>query len=186
MAVNDAGELDVAADGRVVADFAGGLVTRHRARRRPSLPGSKRLYKPRFNGTSVAAVERTSFSGTVRPSVLDPGATAPRPVGVRTSDIVTLDANDQGVAWIGNGCVLFAPTGSSAPTEPPVGPCPRAEVTLDGADQTLHGRSVRMVATCVAAPASGCVGRATLRFHGVAGHGRFDARPAPARSSRCG
>ncbi len=175
MAVNDAGELDVAADGRVVADFAGGLVTQAPGAAKTVLAGSKRLYKPRFNGASVAAVERTSFSGTVRPSVLDPGATVPRAVGVRTSDIVTLDGNDQGVAWIGNGCVLFAPTGSGAPSEPPAGPCPRAEVTLDGADQTLHGRSVRMVATCVAAPASGCAGRATLRFHGVAGHGRFDA-----------
>src|SRR4051812_15264580 len=35
MAVDDAGELDVAADGRVVADFAGGLVTQAPGRRRP-------------------------------------------------------------------------------------------------------------------------------------------------------
>ena len=118
--------------------------------------------------------------------MLDPGATAPRPVGVRTSDIQTLAANAQGVAWIGNGCVLFAPTGGAAPTEPPAGPCPRAEVALDAVDHTLHGRSVRMLATCIAAPASGCHGRATLHFHGVAGRAPSAPPPAPGRSSRSG
>jgi hypothetical protein len=174
MAVSDPGELDVAADGRVVVDYRNGLVSAAPGVPKATLPGSKRLFKPRFTGAAVAAVERTSFFGTVRPVVLDPGAAAPRPVGVPTGDIQTLDGNDQGVAWIGNGCVLFAAAGSSAPSEPPAGPCPRAEVQLDGADQTLRGRRVRMVATCVAAPASGCVGRARLRFHGAAGSAPFD------------
>jgi hypothetical protein len=172
MAVSDPGGIDVAADGRVVADYRNGLVSAAPGVPKATLPSSKRLFLPQFTGSAIAAVERSTF-GAVRPSVLGPGATAPRPIGVLTSDIQALDANDQGVAWIGNGCVLFAPAGTSASTEPPVGPCPRAEIQVDGADQTLRGRTVRMAATCLAAPASGCDGRATLRFRGAAGSAPF-------------
>jgi hypothetical protein len=181
MAVSEPGELDVAADGRVVADYRNGLVSAAPGVPKATLPGSRLLYKPRFTGPAIAAVERTRFVGSVRPVVLDPGATAPRAIGVNTGDIQTLDGNDQGVAWIANGCVLFAPTGSGTPSGPPAGPCPRAEVQLDSADHTLHGRSVRMVAACLAAPPAGCKGSATLRFHGIAGRGRFSIPEADIR-----
>jgi len=87
LSVSNPGELDVAPDGRVVADFDGGLVTQAPGTARTVLAGSKRLYKPRFNGTSVAALERTSSFGAVQPVVLDPGATTARAIGVHTSDI---------------------------------------------------------------------------------------------------
>jgi hypothetical protein len=172
MSVNDPGGMDVAADGRVVADFRNGLVSAAPGVPKATLAGSKSLFLPQFAGAGIAAVERSTF-GAVRPAVLDPGATKPRRVGPLTGDIQTLDASDQGVAWVGNGCVLFAPAGGSAPAEPPAGPCPRAEAQLDGADHTLRGRTVRMTATCLAAPASGCAGRATLRFRGSGGSARF-------------
>jgi hypothetical protein len=177
MSVSDPGGIDVAADGRVVADYRNGLVSAAPGVPKATLAGSKRLFLPQFTGSSIAAVERSTF-GAVRPAVLDPGATAPRAIGVLTADIQTLDGNDQGVAWVGNGCVLFAAAGSGTPAEPPAGPCPRAEVEVDGADQTLHGRSVRMEAMCLAAPAPGCAGRATLRFRGTAGSAPFAAAAA--------
>jgi hypothetical protein len=172
MSVSDPGGIDVAADGRVVADYPNGLVSAGPGVPKATLPGSRSLFLPQFTGSAIAAVERTR-SGAVRPSVLDPGATAPRPIGVLTSDIQTLDANEGGVAWIGNGCVLFAPAGSGRPSGPSAGPCPRAEVQLIGADEKLHGRAVRMVASCLAAPPSGCEGRATLRFRGSGGSAPF-------------
>jgi hypothetical protein len=172
MSVSDPGGIDVAADGRVVADFRNGLVSAAPGVPKATLPGSRKLFLPQFAGPSIAAVERSTF-GAVRPAVLDPGATAPRPIGVLTADIQTLDANDQGVAWVGNGCVLFAPVGGSAPTEPPAGPCPRAEVQVDGTDHTLHGRTVRLAATCLAAPASGCRGESILRFRDSGGSADF-------------
>jgi hypothetical protein len=173
MSVDDPGGIDVAADGRVVADFRNGLVSAAPGVAKATLPGSRQLFLPQFTGPAIAAVERSRF-GAVRPAVLDPGASMPRPIGVLTADIQTLDGNDRGVAWIGNGCVLFAPSGGSAPTEPPAGPCPRAEVEVDGVDQRLRGRTIRMVATCLAAPASGCQGRVILHFRGAAGSARFD------------
>ena len=176
MPVNDPGGIDVAADGRVVADYRNGLISAAPGVPKATLPGSRSLFLPQFTGSAIAAIERTR-SGSVRPSVLDPGATAPRPIGVLTSDIQTLDANDGGVAWLGNGCVLFAAASSARPSGPPAGPCPRAEVQLVGSDQKLHGRTVRMTAVCVAAPPSGCVGRATLRFRGSGGSARFDVAP---------
>jgi hypothetical protein len=172
MSVSDPGGIDVAADGRVVADFRNGLVSAGPGVPRATLAGSKSLFLPQFAGAGIAAVERSRF-GAVRPAVLDPGAAAPRPIGVSTADIQTLDANDQGVAWVGNGCVLFAPAGGSAPAEPPAGPCPRAEVEVDGTDHTLHGRTVRLRVTCLAAPASGCSGETSLRFRGSGGDAGF-------------
>jgi hypothetical protein len=85
-------------------------------------------------------------------------AAAARPLSVPSFEIADLDADERGVTWIGNGCVLYAPVAAPAPAEPPAGPCPRAEVALERVDTKLHGRTVRLRLACVAAPAGGCRG----------------------------
>jgi hypothetical protein len=168
--------FDVAADGRVVAESDKGLVAAAPGVPRATLAGGRHLFLPRFAGARVAAVQ-TRGAGLLRPVVLDPGARAPRPVGVQTFDFNSLDADAQGVAWVGNGCVLYAPVGATAPAALPPGPCPRVEVVVDPASDAMHGRSVRLAVTCVAAPAGGCRGTVRLGLRGPAGHGRFAVAP---------
>jgi hypothetical protein len=181
VAVRDSSALvvDVTPNGRVVADSDRGLLTAAPGAPTTVLPGSADLYYPRFAGASVAALQRGRF-GAVRPAVLDPGASAPRAVGVPSFTIDSLDAGDAGVAWLGNGCVLFAATTGAAPAEPPAGPCPRAEVALTRVDGRLHGRVVRLRFACVAAPVAGCGAKAALRLHGVIGRKQFHAAPGTA------
>jgi hypothetical protein len=174
-AVRDPGApmLDLAPDGHVVV--SGGLDGLYTAPPRRQLPGSRSLFNPRLAGPAVAAIERVGNEADSRPAVLDPGATAPRPVGVVSQSVEMLDADAQGLAWVANGCVLYAPVGATAPAEPPAGPCPRAEAAISRWPFTLHGRTLRFEVRCVAATSSGCTGATTLRLrhHGFAGRGAF-------------
>jgi hypothetical protein len=165
-------ELALAPDGHAVAESGSGLFTVAPGGPMTPLAGSEFMLRPRLAGAAVAALDRTRL-GAVRPAVLDPGSATPRPLGVQSFDARDIAANDRGVAWIAHGCVLFAPLDGAAPAEPPAGPCPRSEASVDSLENTLHGRTVRLQATCVAAPASGCRGTVALRRHGVVGRKRF-------------
>jgi hypothetical protein len=175
--VDLATEFDLAADGRVVADdsdssvftFAPGMPRR-------GLSGTDSMRAPRFAGAAVAGVEDT-LRGPAQPVVLDPGSRTPRPVGVGSASIDELDADDHGVAWIANHCVVYAPLDATAPDALPPGPCPRVEAEVEGASMTLRGRRLRLVATCIAAPAGGCTGTVKVHLfdHGIVGRGRFHA-----------
>ena len=169
-------ELALAPDGHVVAESGHGLFTVAPGRPAQRLAGSRSMLRPRLAGTAVAALERTRL-GAVRPAVLDPGSTIARPLGIQTFDARDIAADDRNVAWIAHGCVLVAPLGAAAPSAPPAGPCPRSEATVDSFENTLHGRIVRLRATCVAAPAGGCRGSLVLRRHGVVGRARFHVAP---------
>lgn len=166
-------DVDLAPDGRAVADFDVGLVTIAPGEPRAVVPGSggHSLSKPQFAGSHIGALEQTGF--IVRPVVLDPGAAQPRAVGSPSAAFGAFASDERGFAWIANGCVLYAPVDGAPPSEPPDGPCPRAEVTIEDADQILRGRRVRLEVTCVAAPAPGCLGSLVLRNRGIAGRGRF-------------
>ena len=174
-------ELALAPDGQVVAESGTGLFTVAPGRPATPLPGSEFMLRPRLAGAAVAAFERTRL-GAVRPAVLDPGATIPRPLGIQSFDARDIAADDRGVAWIAHGCVLFAPLGSTAPSEPPAGPCPRSEASVDSFENTLHGRIVKLQAMCVAAPAGGCRGTVALRRHGIVGRARFHVAPGRKRT----
>ncbi|HEX5620775.1 MAG TPA: hypothetical protein VFX51_20305, partial [Solirubrobacteraceae bacterium] len=150
-------ELALAPDGHVVVESGTGLFTVAPGGPATPLPGSGFMLRPRLAGAAVAALERTRL-GAVRPAVLDPGSATPRPLGTQSFDARDIAADDRGVAWIAHGCVLFAPIGGTAGSEPPAGPCPRSEATVDSLENALHGRTVKLVATCVAAPARGCRG----------------------------
>jgi hypothetical protein len=166
-------DFDLAPDGTVVADAAGGLATAAPGRPRTRVPRSDGLFEPLFAGSRITAIQ-SSPDTLLRPVVLDP---APRPVGVQTLDIPAIDADANGVAWIANGCVLYAPIGAATPSEPPDGPCPRVEVDVTSYDQTLRRRRLRAFVTCIAAPASGCNGTLSLHQRGVVARARFHADP---------
>jgi len=172
----DAEELDLAPDGRVVVDVEGKLVTAAPGQVRTALPGA--FTTPRFAGDRIGALEPTRFDAT-RPVVLDGGV--PRALGVPSTDLEELTGNAGGFAWIANGCVLYAPVDGAPAAEPPDGPCPRSEVVFEETDQILHGRRVRIAVTCIAAPAPGCRGSVMLRDRRIAGRGRFSV---PAGATR--
>ena len=174
-------ELALAPDGHAVAESGTGLFTVAPGGPMTPLAGSEFMLRPRLAGAAVAGLDRTRL-GAVRPAVLDPGSATPRPLGVQSFDARDIAANDRGVAWVAHGCVLFAPLGGSAPAEPPAGPCPRSEASVDSLENTLHGRTVKLQATCVAAPASGCRGTVALRRHGVVGRTRFHIAPGRTRT----
>jgi hypothetical protein len=164
----DVEELDLAPDGRLVADADGRLLTAAPGVPRSRLPGAAGhdLTVPRFAGDRVAALERLAAEVT-RPVLVGPAG--PAVLGTPSAGREQLAADARGAAWIADGCVLYAPLDGPPPTEPPAGPCPRAQVQLEEADQRLRGRRLRIVVTCVAAPPSGC--RGTLALH------RFSGRP---------
>jgi hypothetical protein len=167
--------LDVAADGRIVTDGDDvGVYTIMPSGLRQGVPDGEFLENPHFAGSSIAAVEETP-SGHDRPVVLAPDVIHPRAIGLPSLTIELVDADDRGVAWIANGCVLYATLDAVAPAEPPRGPCARAEVAVDNTSFTLRGRRLRLVADCIAATAAGCGGTVTARDPGIVGRGAFHA-----------
>jgi hypothetical protein len=168
------GDLDLAPDGRLVAEVDGRLLSVAPGTAEAVLPGSAglALSAPRFAGAGIGALELTPVDAK-RPVVFDPGAAAPRVLGTPSTAFGEFAADDRGFAWIANGCVLYAPAGGAPATEPPEGPCPRSEVVFEETDQILHGRRIRIAVTCIAAPAAGCRGSVMLRDGRIAGRGRF-------------
>jgi hypothetical protein len=169
--------LDVAADGRIVADGDDvGVFTVMPSGLRQGVPDGEFLENPRFAGDAIAAIEETAAE-TDRPVVLTPGAIHPRAVGLPSSVIEVMDADAAGMAWIANGCVLYAPIDAVAPAEPPPGPCARAEMDVETVSSTLRGRTLRLVAHCIAATAAGCDGTVTVHEPGIVGRGAVHVAP---------
>jgi hypothetical protein len=167
-------DLDLRPDGRVVAAVDGRLLTVAPGEPRSVLGGDAAhpLSAPRFAGDRLVALAGDGFE-IQRPVVLDPGAATPRVVGTPSTALEALAANEHGLAWLANGCVMFATLDAATPAETPAGPCPRAEVTLEEGDQVLRGRTVRILVGCVTAPAAGCRGTVQLRDGRIVGRGRF-------------
>lgn len=171
---NDTSTLDLAANGALAFDGEAGVLTVMPNGLRQGVPDGDFLSRPAFAGDALAAVETIGFDAS-RPVVLAPGAIHPRPVGLPSLSIDEIDADAQGVAWEANDCVLYATLDTVAPAEPPTGPCPVAEVGVENGGETVHGRRLRLVATCIAARAAGCVGTATIHLvrGGVIARGTF-------------
>jgi hypothetical protein len=166
-------DIDVAPDGRLVIATGAGLRFVS-----PGAPveigpgGEYQFARPRLVGDRVVVAERVGIYGQ-RPAVLDPATGGQHAAGVPSTEFETLAASEHGVAWLANGCVLFARLDDAPAHEPPAGPCPRAEAVIEDGDQVLRGRTLRLSVTCVAAPASGCRGTALVRDGGIVGRGRF-------------
>jgi hypothetical protein len=159
--------VDVAADGRLVTDTPDGLVALRPGTAPQPLPGTEAVNRPRFAGTAVAAIhEHIPFSD---PVLLAPDG-ARLLLGGPTRVVTHHAADAQGVAWIANGCVRYAPIAGAPPPVPPAGdPCPATEISLPLIDSSpLRGRSVRVRVTCIATPTDAC--RGTLLIKRGLGH----------------
>jgi hypothetical protein len=164
---------DLAPDGHVVAEGNRGLFTAGAGQPRRALSGGEFMTFPTFAGAAVAGFDRAD-AGTLTPAVVDPGAGQARAIGVPSFETFAIAADAETVAWIAHGCVLSSPVAGPTPQEPPAGPCPRSEASVDNFDTVMKGRRVRLVVRCVAAPASGCRGTVVVRHRGSnAGHKRF-------------
>jgi hypothetical protein len=172
-------DLDLASNGRVVAAVDGRLLTAAPGEAPHPVAGTagRDLYAPRLVGRRIVALATTRF-GARRVVVLDPRRRKLRRIGPPSTAIEAITAGARSVAWLANGCVIAARLWDGPFRSPPRGPCPRAEAFLDESDQLLHGRTVRVVVTCVAAPRPGCRGVVQLRRSGfgrepILGRGRF-------------
>jgi hypothetical protein len=151
--------LDVSTDGRLVTATERGLVTLGAGAAR--LPGTRGLSSPRFAGGAIAAVRSTPVGSRV--FLLRPDGSRPA-LGGPTAIVDDLAADDQGVAWIGNGCIRYAPiAGGPVPAPPPDAPCPHTEIGLYAIDSSrLRDRTVRVRVRCIAAPSDACRGTLLL------------------------
>ena len=165
--------LDLAADGRIATTVEGGIVTASPGAPQQTLARSTRMTLPHFAGGSIAAVDdargRLSLIGR------DGKATA---LGPRSEIHTDVEADEQGVAWLFNGCLRYQPLGASAP-QPKANPCPTSEVALwgIGPNSKLRGSTATAQIKCVASVSGRCRGRLLARSdidQPIAGRGRFD------------
>lgn len=171
--------IDLSPAGHVVAAADGRLLTFGPGTPQAVVPGGDMFSFPRFAGERIAALEEARFDAH-RPVLLDPR----QPLGAPSTAFRAFAADARGVAWIANGCVLYAALSGPAAAGPAGGRCPAAEVRVEEGDQILRGRRLRVSVTCVAAPASGCRGTVILRRGGrVAGRGRFELRAGTRRTA---
>jgi hypothetical protein len=174
----DDGHIDLRPDGRAIAALDDRLLTVAPGAPPASVEGDFRW--PRFSGDGVAVLKGRG-TRVATPTLLAPDGTA-RALGSPSSEAGRLDADDRGVTWIANGCVLYAARDTAPPAEPPAGLCPRSEVLLGEGGQTLRGRRVRVRVTCVAAPAAGCIGTVLLGRRGRLGRRAFHLASGTART----
>jgi hypothetical protein len=172
------GQVVAVLDGRLVAASPGGTL-----RELPGAEGALEFSSPRFAGERVAVLAGGPFD-TLRPFIADPAAGTRRPIGPPSTELASMDAGEGTVAWLANGCVIAMEADDPSSPDPlPPGPCPRAEVLVEEGDQVVRGRALRVVVTCVAAPA-GCRGTALLGRGGWAGRGGFRVAVGERESAR--
>jgi hypothetical protein len=161
-------DVDLAPDGRLVAAVKGRLVQLAPGAPAATVPGaaSRTLASPVFAGASVAALEAGRF-GASRPVLV--GA-APRVLGEPSTRLDAIDAEDDQVVWLANGC-LHADV--PAPAAAPPAACPSAEVAFHDPGGRLRGRSLRTRVACVSAAAGVCSGTVVVPTGAGAGRASF-------------
>ena len=172
------GGLDLQPDGRIAVNSRRGIDLAGLTQPVSNLANSGRLGNPHFAGGYIATFD--DARNTLALMRGDGTETVLGPPSLTEGDIA---ADDEGVAWLLNGCVRYA---SFSPTAKPSSrtPCPSAEISLYivGAHSKLHGDHARVPIKCVAAAAGRCRGELLLRERRtgpVVGRGRFSLRPAP-------
>ena len=168
--------LDLAPDGRAILSVDHRVLAVAPGLRHGMALGGLRedLIRAQFAGPRVIALRGSRFDA-LRPVLLPSGGGRSRPIGPPSTELSAWAAADGKAVWVANGCLLTTGVDDPAFAAPPVGPCPRAEIVLEGGEQVLRGRSAEVVVDCVAAPPSGCRGVAMLRGSAVA-RGRFRVR----------
>jgi hypothetical protein len=179
------GSYDLGPGGRLAVTVAGRLLTAAPggALVRPAAAARHRLLFLRFSDERIVAFASTRF-GARRPVVLDPAAGPLRRIGPPSTAMDALVANERSVVWTANGCVIAGGLFDPPLTAVPKGPCPRAEAVLDGDDEVLRGRVLRVRLTCVTAPRSGCRGTVRLRRGRALARARFRIAAGRRRSVR--
>jgi hypothetical protein len=124
-----------------------------------TLANSRRLAIPKFAGSGLVAFDEARntldlLGGDGTRSRLGP------PSLIRTD----VDADADGVAWLFNGCLRYAPL--TRDVEPKAhGPCPGSELALwaIGPSSKLRGNTARVSVKCVTSIAGHCKGRLVAR-----------------------
>jgi hypothetical protein len=156
--------VDLAADGRMVASLPRGLVTARPGEAPATLAGTKGLIWPQFAGDAIVAMQDARY-----PVVLRADGSR-ESFGPPTRLVRSFAADADGVAWLANGCVRYAPPAAQA-----ADPCPSTEIGFYLiADARLRGRHVRVPVICETAPAGTCRGTVLGRLgRRVVARGRF-------------
>ncbi|MDA0167910.1 hypothetical protein OJ998_02340 [Solirubrobacter taibaiensis] len=169
------GGLDLLPDGRIAVNTRRGIDLAGIGQPVSNLANSGRLGNPFFAGPYIATFDDARKTlDLVRG---DGSQIVLQPASFTEGDIA---ADDNGVAWLLNGCVRyasFAPSTASRAT-----PCPGSEISLYfiGAHSKLRGNHARVPVKCVAAASGRCRGTLLLRegrSKPVLGRGTFSLPP---------
>ncbi len=151
--------VDLAAGGVITAGLPSGIEVASTTSTQHNLANSGRLIFPRFAGGTVAAFDDEHNTLSVM------GADGVwKPLGPRSRMRTDLDGDDQGVAWLFNGCVRYAALGTPVRATGK-SPCPASEVALwgIGPSSKLRGNTVQVSVRCVASETGRCRGRLVVR-----------------------
>jgi hypothetical protein len=165
--------LDLAADGRIAVQVPRAIKTAGPGQPQQTVPGSTELTSPRFAGPSLAVFD--DARDTL--DLIGAGGKT-RTLGPRSMVRTDVDADDQGVAWVFNGCVRYEPFGTAAHATHK-NPCPTSEVALwtIGPSSKLHGNTATAQVKCVTSAGGRCRGRLVARSDigkPIIGRGTFD------------
>jgi hypothetical protein len=163
--------VDLTADGRIAVAVQDGIETASLGQAAQTLPDSKSLAFPHFAGGSLAV-----FDDTRNTLDLIRAGGKPKPLGPRSLIRTDMDADDQGLAWLFNGCVRYEPFGKS---EKRGDACPTSEVALwtIGPSSKLRGNTATAQVKCVTSVSGRCRGRLVARSDigkPIIGRGTFD------------
>jgi hypothetical protein len=163
--------IDLEADGRIAAVLQDGIETASLGQAARTLPDSKLLAFPHFAGGSLAVFDDARDSLELIGAAGKPKTLGP-PSLIRTD----MDADEQGVAWLFNGCVRYARFGKSTAHG---NACPTSEVALwtIGPSSKLRGNTATAQVKCVASVSGRCRGRLVARSDigkPIIGRGTFD------------
>jgi hypothetical protein len=171
------GGLDLQPDGRIAVSSRRGIDLAGLGQPVSNLANSGRLGNPIFAGAYIATFDDARKTLALKRA--EGTEIALGPPSLTEGDI---SPDDEGVAWLLNGCVRYA---SFSPTAMPSTrtPCPSAEISLYiiGAHSKLRGNHARVPVKCVAAERR-CRGELLLRERRtgpVVGRGKFSLRPRP-------
>ena len=162
--------VDLAPDGRIAALLQNGIATAGLGQPAQTVPDSKELALPRFAGAQLAV-----FDDARHTMDLIAGG-KPTAVGPPSFIHTDLEADEQGVAWLFNGCVRYLPFAKSTAH---ANACPTSEVALwtIGPSSKLHGNTATAQVKCVTSVIGRCRGRLIARSDigkPIIGRGTFD------------
>ena len=152
-------DADLLPDGRIAVGTERGIDLAGPGQPQANLANSGRLGWPRFAGGWIAALDDANDR-----LALYRGDGTHIELGPRSLLQSGIEADADGVAWLFNGCLRYAPL---TPVTVPKAkdPCPTFEISLYflGAHSKLHGNHARVPVRCVAAATGRCRGELLLR-----------------------